>query len=58
MKSKKPRKLVKKSKITSMARKALIADRMHGGGKGDPTKKEPASMDAVRGPGSKLYASD
>lgn len=44
----------KKSKITNMARKKLLADRMHGAGQADLTKSEPASMD-FKGAGAKLY---
>jgi hypothetical protein len=44
----------KKSPITGKAREALLADRMHGSGKADLTKKTPAAMTS-KGLGARLY---
>jgi hypothetical protein len=44
----------KKSAVTAKARAAMLADRMHGAGKGDPTQKRPASM-TTKGVGARLY---
>jgi hypothetical protein len=44
-----------KSPVTSKGRSAMLADRMHGAGKGDLTKRTPASLDAKRGVGARLY---